>query len=133
MMGERVAYCHLFVYNVLVSMDSTTSRDTRELDLTRSGSMEGSISVNEYRKGSKPRLVHGLSTRSFDRTLESNVDRDPVDGDLDLDWCPDCGVSLEQFDEETLNLCIVVLSTFAHQSPSMAMPFLLRMLECVAR
>ena len=114
-------------------MDSDTSRDARELDVSRSGSLEGSASVSEHRRGSKARLVHSLSTRSFDRTLDGNTDREPPDRDLDLDWCPDCGVSLEQFDEETLNLCIVVLSTFVHQSPSMAMPFLLRMLECVAR
>ena len=101
--------------------------------MSRSGSLEGSVSVSEHRRGSKARLVHSLSTRSFDRTLDANADKEPPDRDLDLDWCPDCGVSLEQFDEETLNLCIVVLSTFVHQSPSMAMPFLLRMLECVAR
>ncbi|XP_068682061.1 protein unc-79 homolog isoform X2 [Montipora foliosa] len=113
-----------------VSLDSTISR---EQDTSRSGSFEGSVSLNENRRSSKSRLVHSLSTRSFDRTLESNTEREPANGDLDLDWCPDCRASLEQFDEETLNLCIVVLSTFVHRNPSMAMPFLLRMLECVAR
>ena len=120
-------------FNFVVSTDSDTSRDARELDMNRSGSLEGSVYVSEHRRGSKAKLAHSLSTRSFDRTLEGNGEREPPDRDLDLDWCPDCGVSLEQFDEETLNLCIVVLSTFVHQSPSMAMPFLLRMLESVAR
>lgn len=124
-----------FVFNSLVSLDSTSSRDTREIDFSRSGSMEGSLSVNsgEGRRGSKPKLFRGHSTRSYEKVLEGNTDKDPIDGDLELDSCPECGTSLEQFDEETLNLCIVVLSTFVHQSPSMAMPFLLRMLESVAR
>ena len=122
-----------FLLCYLVSVDSTTSHDTREVDISRSGSIEGSLSVNEFRRGSRPRLAPGLSTRSFDKTLDSNAEKEPFDKDLDLDWCPECGISLEQFDEETLNLCIVVLSTFVHQSPSMAMPFLLRMLESVAR
>lgn len=124
-----------FVFNTLVSIDSTSSRDTREIDIGTPGSMEGSLSVGngEHRRGSKPKLFRGHSTRSFDRVLDGNVDKDPFDGELELDSCPDCGTSLEQFDEETLNLCIVVLSTFVHQSPSMAMPFLLQMLESVAR
>ena len=124
---------YFFLLCCLVSGDSTTSHDTREIDISRSGSIEGSLSVNEFRRGSRPRLAPGLSTRSFDKTLDSNVEKEPFDKDLDLDWCPECGTSFEQFDEETLNLCIVVLSTFVHQSPSMAMPFLLRMLESVAR
>ena len=101
--------------------------------MSRSGSLESSTSFSEQRRGSKSRMLHSLSARSFDRTLESNNEKEPSNGDLDLDHCPDCRASLEQFDEETLNLCIVVLSTFANQNPAMAMPFLLRMLQCVAR
>ena len=132
-LGGTFYYYYFFLLCYLVSVDSTTSHDTREVDISRSGSIEGSLSVNEFRRGSRPRLAPGLSTRSFDKTLDSNAEKEPFDKDLDLDWCPECGISLEQFDEETLNLCIVVLSTFVHQSPSMAMPFLLRMLESVAR
>ncbi|XP_074630271.1 protein unc-79 homolog isoform X2 [Acropora palmata] len=113
-----------------VSQDSTVSR---EQGMSRSGSLESSTSFSEQRRGSKSRMLHSLSARSFDRTLESNNEKEPSNGDLDLDHCPDCRASLEQFDEETLNLCIVVLSTFANQNPAMAMPFLLRMLQCVAR
>lgn len=124
-----------FFLNSVVSIDSTSSRDAREMDISRPGSVEGSLSISngEHRRGSKPKLFRGTSTRSFDKVLNGNTDKEPFDGDLGLDSCPECGTSLEQFDEETLNLCIVVLSTFVHQSPSMAMPFLLRMLECVAR
>jgi len=123
------------LFNVLVSIDSTSSRDTRDMDISRPGSVEGSLSISngEHRRGSKPKLFRGTSTRSFDKVLDGNTDKEPSDGDLELDSCPECGTSLEQFDEETLNLCIVVLSTFVYQSPSMAMPFLLRMLECVGR
>ena len=135
LLGPGNESVHGSYFFMLVSVDSNSSRDTRDVDFSGRGSVEGSILVNsgENRRGSKSKLLHSHSTRSFDRVLDGNVDKDPFDGDLELDSCPECGTSLEQFDEETLNLCIVVLSTFVHQSPSMAMPFLLRMLECVAR
>lgn len=96
---------------------------------------------DDGRKPSRPRLLAGVSMRSMDHSIERSLDKyidttgdkEPELQDIDLDVCPECGASLEEFDEETLNLAIVVLSTYVHQSPSMAMPYLLRMLECVGR
>lgn len=119
-----------------VSVDSTTSRDTRE-------SIEGvlSIGTDDGRKPSRPKLLAGVSMRSMDHSIERSLDKfmenagdkEPELQDIDLDVCPECGATLEEFDEETLNMAIVVLSTYVHQSPSMAMPYLLRMVECVGR
>ncbi|XP_048586447.1 protein unc-79 homolog isoform X2 [Nematostella vectensis] len=119
-----------------VSIDSTSSKDTKE-------SVEGILSLgleDTTRKPSRPKLLTGMSFRSMDRSLEKSLDRlgdlvdkEPELQDIDLDSCPECGASLEEFEEETLNLSIVVLSTYVHQSPSMAMPYLLKMLECVGR
>ena len=47
--------------------------------------------------------------------------------------CPVCDLRLEQFDEETINLCIIVLSTFVHRNPVVSTPWLLRILLCVGR
>ncbi|XP_074091564.1 protein unc-79 homolog isoform X9 [Macrotis lagotis] len=47
--------------------------------------------------------------------------------------CHDCGAILEEYDEETLGLAIVVLSTFIHLSPDLAAPLLLDIMQSVGR
>ena len=69
----------------------------------------------------------------MDKVIDGVPEKDSDPGDKTFDYCPECGVALEEFDEETMNLCIVVLSTFVNQSPSMAMPLLPRLFESVAR
>ncbi|XP_043930510.1 protein unc-79 homolog [Protopterus annectens] len=49
------------------------------------------------------------------------------------DKCHDCGAILEEYDEETLGLAIVVLSTFIHLSPDLAAPLLLDIIQSVGR
>uniref|UniRef100_A0A8C4PWE9 Unc-79 homolog, NALCN channel complex subunit n=1 Tax=Eptatretus burgeri TaxID=7764 RepID=A0A8C4PWE9_EPTBU len=49
------------------------------------------------------------------------------------DRCHDCGAVLEEYDEETLSLAIVVLSTFVHLSSGIAAPILLDLLQSVGR
>ncbi|XP_066132234.1 protein unc-79 homolog isoform X4 [Saccopteryx bilineata] len=49
------------------------------------------------------------------------------------DKCHDCGATLEEYDEETLGLAIVVLSTFIHLSPDLAAPLLLDIMQSVGR
>ena len=120
----------------LVSSDTTATREIKD-------GLEAvlSLGIDDGRKLSRPKLLAGVSLRSMDHSIERSLDkyidtagdREPDLHDIDLDVCPECGASLEEFDEETLNMAIVVLSTYVHQSPSMAMPYLLRMLECVGR
>ncbi|XP_010191118.1 PREDICTED: protein unc-79 homolog [Mesitornis unicolor] len=52
---------------------------------------------------------------------------------LMTDKCHDCGAILEEYDEETLGLAIVVLSTFIHLSPDLAAPLLLDIMQSVGR
>uniref|UniRef100_A0A8C8RZQ8 Unc-79 homolog, NALCN channel complex subunit n=1 Tax=Pelusios castaneus TaxID=367368 RepID=A0A8C8RZQ8_9SAUR len=49
------------------------------------------------------------------------------------DKCHDCGAILEEYDEETLGLAIVALSTFIHLSPDLAAPLLLDIMQSVGR
>ncbi|MEE6494420.1 hypothetical protein FKM82_017128 [Ascaphus truei] len=49
------------------------------------------------------------------------------------DKCHDCGAILEEYDEETLGLAIVVLLTFIHLSPDLAAPLLLDVMQSVGR
>ena len=46
---------------------------------------------------------------------------------------PDCNVVLEQYDDETIGMAIVVLATYIHREPSLATPVLLESLIAVAR
>lgn len=59
-------------------------------------------------------LTHGICTHIFFR-------------------CRDCGAVLEEYDEETLGLAVVVLSMFIHLSPDLAAPLLLDTLQSVGR
>ncbi|KAM9355989.1 protein unc-79 homolog isoform 2-T2 [Pholidichthys leucotaenia] len=49
------------------------------------------------------------------------------------DRCRDCGAVLEEYDEETLGLAVVVLSMFIHLSPDLAAPMLLDIMQSVGR
>ena len=50
-----------------------------------------------------------------------------------VERCPDCNVVLEQYDDETIGLCIIVLATYIHREPSLATPLLLESLIAVSR
>ncbi|XP_071164350.1 protein unc-79 homolog isoform X1 [Mytilus edulis] len=50
-----------------------------------------------------------------------------------LDRCAECNAILEQYDDDVIGYCIVVLATFIHREPSLATPLLLEMLQCVSR
>jgi len=50
-----------------------------------------------------------------------------------VERCSDCNAVLEQYDDETIGLSIVVLATYIHREPSLATPMLLESLIVVAR
>lgn len=50
-----------------------------------------------------------------------------------VERCPECNVVLEQYDDETIGLCIIVLATYIHREPSLATPLLLESLIAVSR
>ena len=58
---------------------------------------------------------------------------EPLDTYNAFECCPGCGLRLEQFDEETINMSIIVLSTFVHRYPAVSTPWLLKILLCVGR
>lgn len=47
--------------------------------------------------------------------------------------CMECGEVLEEFSNDDLGLCIIILSTFVYRQPGLAAPLLPRMLKTVAR
>ncbi|CAL4121124.1 unnamed protein product [Meganyctiphanes norvegica] len=47
--------------------------------------------------------------------------------------CMECGETLEEFSNDDLGMCIIILSTFVYRQPGLAAPLLPRMLKTVAR
>lgn len=50
-----------------------------------------------------------------------------------VERCPECNAVLEQYDEDTIGYCVIVLATFIHREPALATPLLLETLQCVSR
>ena len=50
-----------------------------------------------------------------------------------VERCSECGAALEQYDDDTIGLCITALAAFTHREPGLATPMLPDMLHCVAR
>ncbi|KAH9514229.1 Protein unc-79 [Bulinus truncatus] len=49
-----------------------------------------------------------------------------------VERCSECNAILEQYDDDTIGLCIINLATFIHREPGLATPKMLDMLQCVA-
>ncbi|KAI7804451.1 protein unc-79 homolog [Triplophysa rosa] len=79
----------------------------------------------------KTSLLSAPSTASmFVPSPEDFSDEQPT---TMTDRCRDCGAVLEEYDEETLALAVVVLSMFIHLSPDLAAPLLLEIMQSVGR
>lgn len=61
--------------------------------------------------------------QSFARSIE----------DMVVERCTECGAVVEEYNDEEIGLCIVILATFVHREPAMAAPLLPKMLRVVAR
>ncbi|AWP16521.1 putative protein unc-79 -like [Scophthalmus maximus] len=79
----------------------------------------------------KTSLLSAPSTVSmFVPAPEEFIDEQPT---TMSDRCRDCAAVLEEYDEETLGLAVVVLSMFVHLSPDLAAPMLLDIMQSVGR
>lgn len=47
--------------------------------------------------------------------------------------CGECGALKEEYSDEELGLCIVILATFIHREPALAAPLLPEILSIVAK
>lgn len=52
---------------------------------------------------------------------------------VQVDRCAECNAVLEQYDEDTVSLCIISLATFIHREPALAASLLLDSLYVTAR
>uniref|UniRef100_A0A3P8UI91 Unc-79 homolog, NALCN channel complex subunit n=1 Tax=Cynoglossus semilaevis TaxID=244447 RepID=A0A3P8UI91_CYNSE len=87
--------------------------------------------VHTPRGPTKTSLLSAPSTVSmFVPAPEEFIDEQPT---TMSDRCRDCAAVLEEYDEETLGLAVVVLSMFVHLSPDLAAPMLLDIMQSVGR
>lgn len=49
------------------------------------------------------------------------------------DRCSECGTVIEEYSDEEMGLCIIILGTFIHREPALAAPMLPDILSIVAR
>ncbi|KAI5618876.1 protein unc-79-like, partial [Silurus asotus] len=91
------------------------------------------LNINDFVSSglTKTSLLSAPSTVSmFVSAPEDFCDDQPMNMS---DRCRDCGAVLEEYDEETLALAVVVLSMFTHLSPDLAAPLLLDIMQSVGR
>ncbi|CAB4014192.1 Hypothetical predicted protein, partial [Paramuricea clavata] len=132
---------HSEVSTVLSSAnDDSPFTQSRVLgDQSKGGTMETEITkvASEITKefeipGQEDDVDSPSVTSSTPNATVGNVS-EPLDMYNAFEFCSGCGLRLEQFDEETINMCIIVLSTFVHRYPVVSTPWLLKILLCVGR
>ncbi|XP_071963470.1 protein unc-79 homolog isoform X2 [Antedon mediterranea] len=97
-------------------------------DAHRKGSNQRSRGKRFYKRSE---TLRGSERRS---SVHSAVRRYNEDKNImALNRCSDCNAILEEYDEDTISLAIVVLATYIHKDLDFAAPFLLEVLQVVAR
>lgn len=86
---------------------------------------------NHFCRRSRRLDLHSASQQSL--LHKRSVAGTRYNENLQVDRCPECNAVLEQYDEETVSLCIIALATFIHRESGLAAPLLPDMLQCVAR
>ncbi|XP_035235645.1 protein unc-79 homolog isoform X4 [Anguilla anguilla] len=106
------------------------SSDTRDPKPTSADALHAAC-TNHLKGATKTSLLSAPSTVSmFVPAPEEFTDEQPT---TMTDRCRDCGAVLEEYDEDTLGLAVVVLSMFIHLSPDLAAPLLLDIMQSVGR
>lgn len=83
-----------------------------------------------FRRSRKADMLNRSQPSVFQKKSQSAL---RYTNQLQVDRCPECNAALEQYDEDTISMCIVALGTFIHREPSLAAPLLVDMLQSVAR
>ena len=100
---------------------STTSELQRSIE-SRGGGVADKVSR---------RTGRSLSSKRSTSQSTANVTQSPED--LVYERCSRCGHVLEQFSEEEIGMCIIIMGTYVHREPSLAAPILPEMLRLVSK
>uniref|UniRef100_A0A4W5RRT1 Unc-79 homolog, NALCN channel complex subunit n=1 Tax=Hucho hucho TaxID=62062 RepID=A0A4W5RRT1_9TELE len=146
-LGEQLpctpSLTHSLTHTTLKNPQESTSAPTLEVvipETSNCSSVSSRIQILSHchlfkfpnitgRGPTKTSLLSAPSTVSmFVPAPEEFIDDQPT---TMTDRCRDCGAVLEEYDEETLGLAVVVLSMFIHLSPDQAAPLLLDIMQSV--
>ncbi|XP_054711004.1 protein unc-79 homolog [Uloborus diversus] len=98
------------------------------------GNLEAQRSFDHQNAGArrmkKMEVGSGNASKRASSTQSSHIRS--VDDQV-IERCTECGVGVEEYNDEEIGLCIVILATFVHREPAMAAPMLPKMLRVVAR
>lgn len=103
-------------------------RKTRKIGSTTS-ELQRSI---ESRGGGVADKVSRRTSRSK-RSSQSTSNANQSLEELMYERCSRCGHVLEQFSEEEIGMCIIILGTYVHREPALAAPILPEMLRLVSK
>ncbi|XP_028827164.1 protein unc-79 homolog isoform X3 [Denticeps clupeoides] len=112
------------------SLGALTMSQLMKRQLEHQSSAPHNISTWETGPTKTSLLSAPSSVSMFVPAPEEFTDDQPT---IMADKCRDCGAVLEEYDEETLGLAVVVLSMFVHLSPDLAAPLLLDIMQSVGR
>ncbi|XP_077992141.1 protein unc-79 homolog [Glandiceps talaboti] len=95
------------------------------------GRKNGGDKKSRRHRRSKRRTSKSKAKRSsvFSAVRRFHEDRNAVVANR----CSECGSAIEEYDEDTISLAIVVLSTFTRRDPAQAAPLLMEMFQVVGR
>ncbi|CAH1277722.1 UNC79 [Branchiostoma lanceolatum] len=113
------------------STKSTKSTRSNATSKTSSSSISTKASIGS--RGSKQsvgsKVSHKSSSQSTGSRFSTVTQPSIHEEDIMVTRCSDCGVELESYDNETIGLGIVVLSTFLHNHATLAVPYLKEILQ----
>ncbi|XP_078675260.1 protein unc-79 homolog isoform X2 [Branchiostoma floridae x Branchiostoma belcheri] len=110
-----------------------STKSTRSTTASKTSSSSTSTKGSTGSKGSKQSVTSKVSHKSSSQSTGSRfstVTQPSIhEEDIMVTRCTDCGVELESYDNETIGLGIVVLSTFLHNHATLAVPYLKEILQ----
>ncbi|GBP28893.1 Protein unc-79 homolog [Eumeta japonica] len=112
---RRLADLHVKRRNVLRPMPSRQRTPKPRLQI-QEVVLGGRTRLGAGEKLRMPRLTHVLKQTHYAIAV-----------------CSECGTSLDQYSDEELGLCVIVLATFIHREPGAAAPMLPNILHSVSR
>ena len=89
--------------------------------------------VLPFRCGNQQPLLDPATQQACHAALNLRQSSFRIGDDCVLQRCAECGAPREEYSDEELGLCIVILGTFIHREPGLAAPLLPKILSTVAK
>lgn len=111
------------------------AQQSRSLDNNKSASC-GGVAAGVQRRARKAEITSTSASSKRTSVSQASVAGVPTPGSDEgviHQRCTKCSHVIEEFSEEEIGMCIVILRTYVHRNPELAAPLLPEMLNLVAR